>query len=71
MKTIWVKNLNPHTLATPRFWKDYVDMDSDVITWEEPTDENIKQSIVNPLLDDLLTKAEFFFLLYDVLLVLS
>ncbi|XP_039970100.1 tigger transposable element-derived protein 6-like, partial [Bactrocera tryoni] len=43
--SLWSRNLNSDSLAAPEMWEDYVDVDSALLTSEEPTDENIVQSI--------------------------
>ncbi|XP_055617325.1 uncharacterized protein LOC129762807 [Toxorhynchites rutilus septentrionalis] len=39
------RNLNSDYLVAPEIWEDYVDIDSALLTSEEPTDENIVQNI--------------------------
>ncbi|CAG4987969.1 unnamed protein product [Parnassius apollo] len=43
--SLWSRNLNSDFLAAPEMWEDYVDIDSGLLTSEEPTDENIVQNI--------------------------
>ncbi|CAG5051391.1 unnamed protein product [Parnassius apollo] len=43
--SLWSRNLNSDSLAAPEMWEDYVDIDSGLLTSEEPTDENIVQNI--------------------------
>ena len=43
--SLWSRNLNADSLAAPEMWEDYVDIDSALITSEEPTDEIIVQNI--------------------------
>ncbi|KAG5893405.1 hypothetical protein JTB14_038066 [Gonioctena quinquepunctata] len=43
--SLWLRNLNSDSLAAPEMWEDYVDIDSALLTSEEPTDENIVQII--------------------------
>ncbi|XP_065157210.1 tigger transposable element-derived protein 4-like [Atheta coriaria] len=43
--SLWSRNLNSDSLAAPEMWEDYVDIDSALLTFEEPSDENIVQNI--------------------------
>ncbi|KAF9406214.1 hypothetical protein HW555_006627, partial [Spodoptera exigua] len=43
--SLWSRNLNSDSLAAPEMWEEYVDIDSALLTFEEPTDENIVQNI--------------------------
>lgn len=43
--SLWSRNLNSESLAAPEMWEDYVDIDSALLTSEEPTDEDIVQNI--------------------------
>ncbi|XP_045461753.1 tigger transposable element-derived protein 4-like [Harmonia axyridis] len=43
--SLWVRNLKSDLLPAPEVWKDYVDIDSSLMTYEEPTDENIVKNI--------------------------
>ncbi|XP_054087769.1 tigger transposable element-derived protein 4-like [Zeugodacus cucurbitae] len=43
--SLWSRNLNSDSLAAPEMWEDYVDVDSALLTSEEPNDENIAQNI--------------------------
>ncbi|KAL3282258.1 hypothetical protein HHI36_005449 [Cryptolaemus montrouzieri] len=43
--SLWSQNLNSDSLAAPEIWEEYVDIDSTLLTSEEPTDENIIQTI--------------------------
>ncbi|XP_050681803.1 tigger transposable element-derived protein 4-like [Leptidea sinapis] len=43
--SLWSRNLHSDSLAAPEMWEDYVDIDSALLTSEEPTDENIVQNI--------------------------
>ncbi|XP_034935137.1 uncharacterized protein [Chelonus insularis] len=43
--SLWSRNLNSDSLAAPVMWEDYVDIDSALLTSEEPTDDNIVQNI--------------------------
>ncbi|XP_065172535.1 uncharacterized protein [Atheta coriaria] len=43
--SLWSQNLNSDSIAAPEMWEDYVDIDSALLTFEEPTDENIIQNI--------------------------
>ncbi|GBP88515.1 hypothetical protein EVAR_64959_1 [Eumeta japonica] len=43
--SLWSRNLNSDSLATPEMWEDHVDIDSALFTSEEPTDDNIVQNI--------------------------
>nr|UUG47264.1 ORF51 [Bracoviriform inaniti] len=43
--SLWSRNLNSDSLAAPEMWKDYADIDSALLTSEEPTDRNIVQNI--------------------------
>ncbi|KAL3269372.1 hypothetical protein HHI36_008442 [Cryptolaemus montrouzieri] len=42
---LWSRNLNSDSLAEPEIWEDYVDIDSALLTSEEPTDKNIVKDI--------------------------
>ncbi|CAB3246373.1 unnamed protein product [Arctia plantaginis] len=43
--SLWSRNLNSDSLAAPEMWEDFVDIDSGLLTSEEPTNENIVQNI--------------------------